>query len=110
MLAYETGWGGSERVGPAGAEWNCSDAGGPETAARARVKGPEDVGITSGAAAARALERVERKGEGSTVRNGIRSLPAGETNVVLSLVGRGKGNETVSQLPLPMHARVERGR
>mgnify|MGYP006048021483 CR=1 FL=1 len=37
MLAYETGWGGSEQVGPAGAEWNCSDAGGPETAARARV-------------------------------------------------------------------------
>ena len=58
MLSYETGWGGSERVGPAGAEWNCSDAGGPETAARALEYGLADVGITSGKAASRALERV----------------------------------------------------
>jgi hypothetical protein len=32
---------------------------------------------------------------GSTVRYRIRSLPAGETNVVLSLLGRERGNETV---------------
>jgi hypothetical protein len=33
-----------------------------------------------------------------------------DTIVVLSLVDKGNGNETVSQLPLPMHARVGRGR
>jgi hypothetical protein len=37
MLAFKTEWGGSERVAPAEAEWNWSGAGGPETAAGARV-------------------------------------------------------------------------
>jgi hypothetical protein len=60
------------------------------------------VGITSGAVAARTLSRVNRVrvrqregGEGSTVRNGNRSVPASETSVVLRLLGQGEGDETV---------------
>jgi hypothetical protein len=72
--------------------WGVSDATAPDAVVPARVSASKEVGIARArASAVNSNGRKRGGGKGPTVHNGIWSLPAGETNVVLGLARRGSG-------------------